>query len=201
MENNIKLLSKEIPIYVSAVFYKYIKPELVYHNLEHTIRVVERTLEIVNYYKLGATERFILLAASWFHDTGHLFSGPQGHEEHSTAVMEPFLLEHRIDPVIIEDIRGCIMATKIPHQPNAFLQEIICDADTYNLGTEDFLLTDELLKEELRLRGLPISREWDNITLDFLKEHRFFTSYCSGKLQKGKQENIDVFTRRIKNSK
>jgi HD superfamily phosphodiesterase len=96
MENNIKLLSKEIPIYVSAVFYKYIKPELVYHNLEHTIRVVERTLEIVNYYKLGATERFILLAASWFHDTGHLFSGPQGHEEHSTAVMEPFLLEHRL---------------------------------------------------------------------------------------------------------
>lgn len=75
MENNIKLLSKEIPIYVSAVFYKYIKPELVYHNLEHTIRVVERTLEIVNYYKLGATERFILLAASWFHDTGHLFPG------------------------------------------------------------------------------------------------------------------------------
>jgi len=93
------------------------------------------------------------------------------------------------------------MATKIPHCPKTFLQEIICDADTYNLGTDEFLMTDELLKKEWGLRGLSVGREWDNITLDFLKEHRFFTSYCSGKLQEGKQENIDVFSRRIENSK
>ncbi|KEQ29578.1 hypothetical protein N180_18010 [Pedobacter antarcticus 4BY] len=201
MENNIKLLSKELPVYVSAIFYEHINPQLVYHNLEHTRRVVERTLEIANYYRLGITEHFILLTASWFHDTGHLFSGPQGHEQQSVAIMEPFLLEHGIDPVIIEDIRGCIMATKIPHCPKTFLQEIICDADTYNLGTDEFLMTDELLKKEWGLRGLSVGREWDNITLDFLKEHRFFTSYCSGKLQEGKQENIDVFSRRIENSK
>ncbi len=201
MENNIKLLSKQIPIYVSAIFHGHVKPELVYHNLEHTMRVVERTLEIANYYRLGATERFILLTASWFHDTGHLFSGPQGHEQQSVAIMEPFLLEHGIDPVIIEDIRGCIMATRIPHQPDTFLQEIICDADTYNLGTEEFLVTDELLKEEWGLRGLPVGREWDNLTLDFLQGHRFFTGYCSGKLRKGKQDNIDTFTRRIDNTK
>lgn len=201
MENNIKLLSKRIPVYVSAIYYKDIKPELVYHNLEHTRRVVERTLEIADYYRLGAIERFILLAASWFHDTGHLFSGSQGHEEQSVAIMEPFLLEHGIDPVIIEDIRGCIIATKIPHYPKTFLQDIICDADTYNLGTEEFLVTDELLREELRLRGSAMSKEWDKNTLDFLKRHRFFTSYCNEKLQMGKQENIDVFTRRIESTK
>ena len=196
MENKIKLLSERIPHYVSAIFDEYLKPELVYHNLEHTKRVVERTLEIAKY-----TGRFILLAASWFHDTGHLFSGPQGHEQQSVAIMEPFLLEHGVDPVIIEDIRGCIMATRIPHQPDSFLQEIICDADTYNLGTEEFLVTDELLKEEWGLRGLAVGREWDNITLDFLKRHKFFTTYCRGKLQKGKQDNVDVFTRRIENTK
>jgi predicted metal-dependent HD superfamily phosphohydrolase len=201
MENNIKLLSEQIPFYVSSIYYKYIKPELFYHNLEHTRRVVERTLEIADYYRLGPIERFILLAASWFHDTGHLFSGPQGHEEQSVAIMEPFLLEHGTDPVIIEDIRGCIMATKIPHYPTTFLQEIICDADTYNLGTEEFLVTDELLREELRLLGAAESKEWEKHTLDFLKRHRFFTSYCKEKLQKGKQDNINILTWRIESTK
>ncbi|EDM34559.1 hypothetical protein PBAL39_11195 [Pedobacter sp. BAL39] len=201
MENNIKLLSKQIPIYVSAIFDEHVKPELVYHNLEHTKRVAKRTMEIARHYRLSETDCFILLAASCFHDTGQLFSEPQGHEQQSAGIMESFLREHGIEQFIIEAISGCIMATKIPHCPETFLQEIICDADTYNLGTEEFLVTDELLKEELRLRGFPISREWDNITLDFLKGHRFFTSYCNQKLQKGKQENIDAFTRRIENSR
>lgn len=93
MENNIKLLSKQTPIYVSAIFNEHINPVLVYHNLEHTRRVAKRTLKIANYYNLGTTERFILLAASWFHDTGHLFSGPQGHEQQSADIMESFLRE------------------------------------------------------------------------------------------------------------
>lgn len=197
MENYINLIGKQIPVYVAEIFNEHLKPELVYHNLEHTKLVAERTLEIANYYRLDTMERFILIAASWFHDTGQLFSGPHGHEEHSAVMMERFLLEHGIDRVIIEDIKSCIMATRIPHQPDNFLQEIICDADTYNLGTEEFLVTDELLKEELGLRGLTISREWDNITLDFLTGHRFFTSYCRKMLQKGKQDNIDTFARRI----
>lgn len=73
MENNINLIGEQIPVYVSAIFSEYLKPELVYHNLEHTKLVAKRTLEIANYYKLGPTERFILIAASWFHDTGQLF--------------------------------------------------------------------------------------------------------------------------------
>ena len=81
MENNINLLSKQIPVYVSAIFGEHIKPAFIYHNLDHTKHVVERTLEIATYYRLSANERFILLAAAWFHDTGQLFTGPENHEQ------------------------------------------------------------------------------------------------------------------------
>lgn len=197
MGSNIILLSKQIPAYVSAIFKEHIKPAFVYHNLEHTSRVVERAVEIAAYYHLSETDRSILLAAAWFHDMGQLFTTPENHERQSVIMMEDFLVGHDVEQSIIENISGCIRATKIPHQPNTLLQEILCDADTYNLGTEEFLITDEQLKEEWRLLGIGVSAEWNKITLEFLKRHFFFTTYCKTKLQKGKQVNIDILSKRI----
>jgi|GEM_PF-369348 predicted metal-dependent HD superfamily phosphohydrolase len=196
MDNKIILLSTQIPVYVSAIFNEHMKTAFVYHNLEHTRRVVKRAVEIATHYDLSKPDSFILHAASWFHDMGQLFTTPENHEQQSAVMMESFLLEHGIEQSIVKVVRECILATKIPHRPQTFLQEIICDADTYNLGTKEFLITDEQLKEEWRLRGIGVSPEWDRITLEFLKRHKFFTTYCREKLQQGKQDNIDVFTKR-----
>jgi hypothetical protein len=92
---------------------------------------------------------------------------------------------------IIAKVESCICATKFPYKPKSLLEEIICDADSYNLGTEDFLITDESLKKELDLRNIP-TKNWEENTLDFLVTHRYFTPYCRELLNRGKEENIDL---------
>lgn len=196
-ENRLDLLGRLVAGYVANLFAKHASSTLLYHNLAHTRLVATRALEIASFYSLGATERFVLLAAAWFHDTGQLFCGPVGHEQMSVAIMEDFLAPQELAKEKIRDISGCIMATRIPHSPENLLHEIICDADTYNLGTKEFLTTDPMLKEELQLRGLVVEPGWDEATLDFLTWHRFFTTYCRERLEAGKQRNIDILRSRI----
>jgi hypothetical protein len=94
-------------------------------------------------------------------------------------------------------IESCICATKLPQNPKSLLEEIVCDADTYNLGTEAFIKTDELLKKEFQLRNMPIDN-WEEKTLDLLLNHKYFTSYCHALLNKGREKNIDLVRYRLK---
>jgi HD superfamily phosphodiesterase len=52
---------------------------LLYHNIEHTEFVVQKTYEIASNYSFDEKEIFILSAAAWFHDTGQLFGEPKQH--------------------------------------------------------------------------------------------------------------------------
>ena len=189
--NNYLELAEKTGIYVKRLFNQYRANDLKYHNLEHTKSVVKRTLEIAANYLLSETELFILSAAAWFHDTGHLVGGTELHEDRSVIIMQSFLALNEVAKDVIDKIEGCICATKIPQQPKSLLEEIICDADTYKLGTKDFLTTNKLLKKECELRGMPVDN-WDEKTLEFLQSHKYFTSYCQALLNKGREENIDL---------
>jgi hypothetical protein len=83
------------------------------------------------------------------------------------------------------------LCDQIAAQPTSLLDEIVCDADTYNLGTQNFLTTDELLKKELELRNVPVDF-WEEKTLELLISHKYFTPYCQALLNKGKEDNIDL---------
>jgi len=190
MDNYSELVEKT-GIYVKRLFNQYRANDLKYHNLEHTKSVIKRTLEIAANYSFNETELFILSAAAWFHDTGHLVGGPELHEDRSVIIMQSFLKRNEVVKDVIDKIEGCICATKIPQQPKSLLEEIVCDADTYKLGTKDFLTTDKLLKKECELRGMPVDN-WDEKTFEFLQSHKYFTSYCQALLNKGREENIDL---------
>ena len=92
----------------------------------------------------------------------------------------------------ITAIGRCILATKFPSHPVDLLEQLICDADTYHLGTDLFRQTDPLVKKEVQLRTgmVPAETEWIKKTLSLLKQHTFFTEYCQKKLNEKKQENI-----------
>lgn len=127
--------------------------------------MVKRSYEISSAYSLGEKDVFILVVAAWFHDTGQLFGNPLHHEERSITLMKDFL-EHKLkDTAIIDSIEGCILATKLTNIPTTFLQKIICDADTYNLGTGEFFTTDKLLKKEFELRIGNFPQNWNEMTL------------------------------------
>lgn len=189
MANNI---SKQVENYVSELFQANPKPKLIFHSLEHTKNIVKRTEEIAAHYKLNEREMLAVNIAAWFHDTGHLFATPDKHEEKSVELMRSFMQTHMNDEELIQIITGCIMATKRNQEPGNLLEQIVCDADTYHLGTKDFKKTNKQVRKEVT-QDLehPISKiEWDLRTLEFLEKHKYYTTYCNELLNKGKQENI-----------
>ncbi|MGI8584303.1 MAG: HD domain-containing protein [Chitinophagaceae bacterium] len=188
---NYNKLAQEASNYLTALFKQYQSSALKYHNLTHTKSVVKRTREIAAHYSLSKTELFILTMAAWFHDTGQLFSEDNQHEKKSVSIMKHYLKTKGVKKEIIKIIEGCILATKLSKQPKTILQKIICDADTYNLGNKYFITTDKLLKKEFELRNNTSPDNWDKQTLELLEKHKYFTSCCRVKLEKGKQKNIE----------
>lgn len=184
-------LSQEINEYVINLFHQYPMDDLKYHNLKHTKTVVKRTSEIAADYPFSETELFILSASAWFHDTGHLVGGAKLHEDRSVTIMKNFLEPKGVAKEIIDEIENCICATKLSQKPKSLMEEIVCDADTYNLGTVEFLKTDKLLKKECTLRNISVDN-WEEKTLNLLQSHKYFTRYCRTLLNKGRKNNIDL---------
>src|SRR5687768_650222 len=126
---------KKAESFVKDFFQQYSNKSLLFHNLEHTQSVVERTKEIAAQYVLTEDEQFILYIAAWFHDTGHLLVEPVKHEMKSVELTKAFVTKYITDEEVIRQISDCILATRMPRNPQNELQKILCDADTYHLGT------------------------------------------------------------------
>ena len=189
-EIDFNALENEAAGFVTKMYESPDRPHYPYHNLTHTQRVVTYAKEIAAHYQLNAINTFAVSAAAWFHDVGHQNGPMPGHEARGVAIMEAHL--HQLPPEIIATIGRCILVTKFPSHPADILEQLICDADTYHLGTDLFRQTDPLVKKEVQLRTgmVPAGTEWIKKTLSLLKQHTFFTDYCQKKLNEKKQQNI-----------
>jgi HD superfamily phosphodiesterase len=190
MDTNLLLL--DIAGYIQELFRSCYRPYLVYHNFDHTRNVVLHAREIGTYYKLSERSLFVLQAAAWFHDTGQLSGEVTVHEETGVQFMKDFLSARATDKILQDEIAGVIMATKMPVSPASLLEEIICDADTWHLGTKDFRQLDAMVWHELELRfNKPVENQVKR-SLDFLLAHRFYTPYCKEVLTPEKNKNIQL---------
>lgn len=198
MDTNI--IYKKAETYVTGLFEKLPHDKLLFHNLEHTETVVERTKEIAAHYTLNEKDMLVLYVAAWFHDTGHLYcSGLKDHEEKSVEVMKKFMSEYNSDKELISEIEACILSTKMPRNPVNLVQEIICDADTYHFGTKEFKNTNREMREEYSLRESTVSKkDWDENTLEMLNKHQFYTSYCKDLLEEKKKDNMRKIKKKLK---
>ena len=184
-------LLKQIEDYIAALFEWLLHPTLVFHNLQHTQNVVRRAIEVSGQYNLSEDGKFILFSAAWFHDCGHLFTNPENHEIMSCKVMSQFMKEHLKDESIITRIGECIMATKFPRDPKNLLEQIICDADTYHLGTAEFEeMNKRMLKETKLKKGRAAVINFNEKTFTILMGHRFYTEYCKELLDAEKLKNL-----------
>jgi predicted metal-dependent HD superfamily phosphohydrolase len=185
-----QLLKAQIEDHVRGLFMSYQRPALVYHNLHHTESVVIRAMEIARVEGLSTDDEFLLFTAAWFHDTGHLFTEPRHHEEASLQIANTYLDSiPGITPLMFAHIERCILATKMPQVPCTAIEQILCDADTYHFGTQDFFVINELVKEEARLRGIDV-RKWNEKTLELMRVHTFHTGFGKEVLGKGKAQNM-----------
>ena len=190
-------LQEKVRTYITTLYHENADPRLIYHNFTHTQQVVLHTEEIMHYYDLADRARFIIRTAAWFHDTGHLSGRIRGHEERSVKLMQEFLSANACDKETIEQIAACILATRMPVQPVELAEMILCDADTYHLGTPEFFTADEQVKKELLLRESLIIDQWDRHALHFLQEHHYFTGYCQNRLNQGKLHNIALLSAKL----
>jgi len=180
------IVEADIAGFVAAAFDSH--PQFPYHNLTHTRSVVDHAKEIAGAYSLDPNDLFIISAAAWFHDIGHLYGESHGHERRGVTIMQNYLAD--LPPGTVTTIGNCIMATKFPSNPHSLLEQIICDADTYHLGTEAFRTTDPLVDKEMEMRTGKKDCDWHAATLHFMLQHVFFTDYCQKLLNEGKQQNI-----------
>src|SRR5258705_5143641 len=163
---------------------------LLYHNLRHTESVVSYARQIAQHYQLGERDFFIVVASAWLHDLGYSIARAN-HEIEGAGAAAIFLGNLGLSGADIDAIKGCILATKIPQDPHNLLEEIVCDADLYHLGTSHFSeLNKTMRKEEEEAANIKISKdEWRVKTINFLESHTYHTDYVKLLLNDQKQKN------------
>lgn len=185
-------LLQEAERYVTHFFATRVSPAFLFHNIDHTKDVVNASNTLANYYQLPQQERLILMLAAWFHDTGYSSGTARWHETVSKQVATDFLQQHQVEPAIIEKVGNCIMATQWPQCPTNLTEQILCDADLFHLGNEQFDEKNKLLRKELNtLFEKKLSKkEWRERNILFLQQHRYFTDYARKNLQPVKQQHL-----------
>ncbi len=186
------VIYKKTQQHVTGLFEELQNPRLVFHSLKHTQNVVNRANEIAGHYHLTENEMLIVYVAAWFHDTGYLFVQPAEHEEKSVALMKEFVQQFSLGEDIIAEIEKCILATRSPRNPANLLQQIIADADTYHLGTNEFKKNNKLVYEEFALdkKGILPKSVFDEQTFAMLQNHEYYTGYCRDLLNDTKRYNM-----------
>ncbi|XZF16365.1 Pycsar system effector family protein [Chitinophagaceae bacterium MMS25-I14] len=189
--NNTELMNKTAE-HVRSLFAQNQNPALPYHNLSHTEGVVKAAVQLADHYQLAEEDYAAVYIAAWFHDTGYLFGAVTGHEEKGAELATVFLTEQQAPALLIEKTQSCILTTRLPQQPKTLIEEIMCDADLFHFGTEQFKTSNKLVRKEVEMRlGAEIpDGKWLQGNIDLLREHRFKTDYARTLLQKGKEENL-----------
>ncbi len=181
---------KEVEAFVFNLLKNELSPEVVYHNYEHTFEVVKNANEIGIAENISEDNLEVLLLAAWFHDTGFI-KGFENHEEKSKKIAKEYLKQKDFSEEKIEKINALIDATKLPQKPKNKLEEIICDADLYHLGSESFSEKSNLLRSEWEQLCNKYFTDVEFLTENerFLKSHKYFTNYAFANLNEQKTKN------------
>ena len=178
--------------YVVNFFSQKIGKEFTFHSFNHTREVVLHTELIAGNYELSEEDHTALLLAAWFHDTGYSAGLKKHHEEESQKIATEFLRKYNAPQSLIDKVNGCIIATRMPQSPSNLIEQIICDADLFHLGTKDFKERNKLLRQEINsLEEEKIGKkEWVNLNIEFLDRHRYFTDYAREMLEPVKRAHL-----------
>ena len=159
-----------------------------YHNADHTKAVIDAAEYLGKKEGLTDNEITLVKTAALFHDAGFLQQAER-HEEISCIWARDYLHHYGYNADKIEEICRMIMATRLPQSPKDHLAEILCDADLYYIGKEDYAEMEEKLFKEYQHSGHVNTKEdWQLMQAGFLAAHRFFTKTAIAELEPIKQK-------------
>ncbi len=187
--------------FVTGLLNKELPGTFTYHTLEHTAGVVEGVRQIGKAEHLTDQEMVILLVAAWFHDTGFVNSKEE-HEEESTRIATAFLIKEGVGKAFIAAVADCILATKSGFTPKTKLHRVIRDADMFHLSNDSYEVNLQNLREEWSVLNDTsyTDLEWNQLNLDFLAKHEFYTSAGKALLTAGKERIVKKIRKKIKKS-
>lgn len=170
---------------------------LPFHSVEHTKDVYKYVKTIANYEEVFGSDLEPILIASLFHDTG-MAQTYVDHEEQSVKYAVEFLKEHDYPEDKLNIVTACILATKMPQNPQTLAEKIICDADLYHLGLESYIFKNERLRAEWEeYFSLKYSdEEWYAINVQFLENQKYHTWFGKTVLKNRKDLNCTMLMER-----
>ncbi len=184
-------LLKKAQLYVFQFFKENLDNIYVYHDYTHTYETVQAAEELGVGNGLKKTEIEMVKLAAWFHDTGYVDT-IEGHEQCSLKYAREFLEEHEYPEEKIQIIEGCILATKMPQNPQNIYEEVLCDADLHHLGSKNFFEKSNLLRIEWANTNAMSGDLIDSIKheIGFLSQHRYHTPFAQLNLNQRKFKNV-----------
>jgi predicted metal-dependent HD superfamily phosphohydrolase len=203
MNESNKALIAAAEQYVVNIFSQRISRELSFHSFEHTRDVVLHCELIAGNYELNETDHTALILAAWFHDTGYSSGSKKTHEQESQRIATEFLERNHAGPELIARVNGCIIATRMPQSPTNLIERIICDADLFHLGTDEFGAKSKLLRQEINnfQEDKIGKKEWKKLNIEFLDRHRYFTEYGRETLEPVKHRHLHELKEKVQGKK
>ena len=192
---NLKLREK-----IHKDFSEKLDKKYIYHDLDHTKRVIKSAIKIGASYDLSEEQWKVLLTACLLHDFGFIKSHIN-HEKTGADIAGSILTEYGYNQDQIKSVKSLILVTEAIAIPNNKLESIIRDSDLEYLGSNDFEKISEKLKDEWLFCDVVTSEEeFYKLQLDFLINHQFHTEYMRKKGKKLKNKNIRYAHQMVKKS-
>jgi len=170
---------------------------LPFHSIEHTRDVFNYVKTIADYEEIFGSDLEPILIAALFHDTG-MAEIYVNHEDQSAVYALEYLKKHDYPEDKTKIVIDCILATKMPQNPKTITEKIICDADLYHLGIENYIFRNERLRAEWKqFFNIEYSEEeWYSLNVEFLEKQIFHTSYGKTVLENRKDLNCRMLKER-----
>jgi len=163
-----------------------IGPRLPYHNPGH---MKEVTRACGNY---GVMEHVSpesvanLMLAGALHDVVYI-PGRKDNEELSAEVAKNILYGMSYEERRVNEVARLIVATKFPTHASDHLEQIICDADLDNLGSDDYFRQGENLRVEF---GVDRDSWYQKVQPDFLQNVKYYTPSAQQLRGDGVKKNL-----------
>ncbi len=185
--------------FATEILQNQLHPSYAYHTYDHTRQVVEAAEEIGRKTGLADAEICLVKTAAWIHDLGYLKTYRE-HEDESINLAKEFLPQQGVSDAELERVVNLIDATRLDQEPRNVLEQVLKDADLYNLALPGALESSERIRHEWRFfcdRHFT-DEEWDEFNYRFFKDYEYHTPYARELLGPRKKENAKKLKKAIK---
>lgn len=171
---------------------------LLFHNLEHTTRVIQAGTTIGHHNQLSRDEMEILLAALWLHDLGYGSLNPP-YESKSVQIAKRFIDSLTVDSHWKNRVLLSIQATAPWHRPETIVEQCLYDAEYSYMASDHYDSVSQSLKHELEfITNSTIGEaDWVEQNLRLLERHVYHTDYGRIRFEPLKKNNMNLQRKKL----